>query len=115
MTGEHDMDDVPEHLIPEEQVEAILSGEDAGAELSEVLASVAAVLGRAQQPPSPVEQLEANAAIATIVEVRRAARDELTSRRTRMVALHVSVSDLDQHDARISRRREGTDGDRTAS
>jgi hypothetical protein len=32
-----------------------------------------------------------------------------------MVALHLSVSDPDQHDARISRRREGTDGDRTTS
>jgi hypothetical protein len=85
MTGEDDMDDVPEHLIPEEQVEAILSGEDPGADLSELLAPVAALLGRAQQPPSPVEQLEVNAAIATIVEVRRAAIDELTSRRTRML------------------------------
>ena len=85
MTGEHDMDDVPEHLIPEEQVEGILSGEDLGADLSEILAPVAAVLQRAQQPPSPVEQLEANAAISTIVEARRAASDELASRRTRML------------------------------
>ena len=51
MTG-HDMDDVPEHLIPEEQVEAILSGEDPGADLSELLAPVAALLGRAPQPPA---------------------------------------------------------------
>ena len=85
MTGEHDMDDVPEHLIPEEQVEAILSGEDLGVDLSELLAPVAALLQRAQQPPSPVEQLEASAAISTIVEVRRAASDELASRRTRML------------------------------
>jgi len=85
VTGEHDMDDVPEHLIPEEQVEGILSGEDLGEDLSELLAPVVAVIRRAQQPPSPLEQLEANAAIATIVEVRRAASDELASRRTRML------------------------------
>ena len=56
------MDDVPEHLIPEEQVEAILSGEDVEADLSELLAPVAGLLRQAQQPPSPLEQLEANAA-----------------------------------------------------
>jgi hypothetical protein len=86
VTDEFDVDDVPERLIPEEQVEAILSGGSAGADLSEPLASVAAVLQRAQQAPSPLEQLEANAAIASIVDARRAATtDELAPRRTRML------------------------------